>query len=54
MSSPRGFVAGGMVWMGRVADADLGRIPDEGEDERDDDEDDEWLGRGKKNDKGFQ
>ena len=34
MSSPRGFVAGGMVCMGRVADADLGRIPDEGEDER--------------------
>lgn len=52
MSSPRGFVAGGMVWMGRVADVDLNRRPDEGEDERD--EDDGCLGRGKKNAKGFQ
>lgn len=47
--------------MGRVVDADLGRTTGEREGERDatrevvdGDDDDEWLGRGKKNLRGFQ
>ena len=49
MSSPRGLAAGGMGWMGRVVDVELGRLVDEEGGGRDGS-----VGRGKKKDSGFQ
>jgi hypothetical protein len=50
MSSPRGFAAGGMGGMGRVADIERSRmLVNEGERGRDGS-----AGRGKKKDSGFQ
>ena len=52
MSSPRGLAAGGMGGMGRMVDVARIRLGDEGEGARD--VVDDWRGRGKKKDSGFQ
>lgn len=55
INSPRGLFAGGIACMGRVIDADLDRVPDEGDRGGDaEGADDGSCGLGKKKESGFQ